>query len=112
MLDVQAKALLQLIEQRGLPAVHEVSPQEARAAYRERRFFTQPAEPAMGEVRDLAVPGPGGPIPCRSYRPAGAPADAVLPGLVYFHGGGFVIGDLDTHDVLCRELSNASGCTR
>ena len=43
MLDVQAKALLQLIEDRGLPAVHEVSPQEARAAYRERRFFTQPA---------------------------------------------------------------------
>jgi len=110
MLDVQAKALLQLIEQRGLPAVHEVSPQEARAAYRERRFFTQPAEPAMSEVRDLAVPGPGGPIPCRSYRPAGAAADALLPGLVYFHGGGFVIGDLDTHDVLCRELSNASGC--
>ncbi len=110
MLDVQAKALLQLIEQRGLPAVHEVSPQEARAAYRERRFFTQPAAPVMSEVRDLAVPGPAGPIPCRSYRPAGAGADAVLPGLVYFHGGGFVIGDLDTHDVLCRELSNAGNC--
>ena len=110
MLDVQAKAQLQLIEDRGLPAVHEVSPQEARAAYRERRFFTQPAEPTMSEVRDLSVPGPGGPIPCRSYRPAGAAPDTVLPGLVYFHGGGFVIGDLDTHDVLCRELSNASGC--
>lgn len=110
MLDAQAKALLQMIEQRGLPAVHEVSPQEARASYRERRFFTQPAAPEMGEVRDLAVPGPGGPIPCRSYRPAGAAVGAALPALVYFHGGGFVIGDLDTHDVLCRELSSGSGC--
>lgn len=110
MLDAQAKALLLMIEQRGLPAVHEVTPVEARASYRERRFFTQPAEPVMSQVRDLAVPGPLGAIPCRSYRPAGAAADAVLPALVYFHGGGFVIGDLDTHDVLCRELSNAGGC--
>jgi acetyl esterase len=110
MLDAQAKALLLMIEQRGLPAVHEVTPVEARASYRERRFFTQPAEPVMSQVRDLAVPGPLGPIPCRSYRPAGAAADAVLPALVYFHGGGFVIGDLDTHDVLCRELSNAGDC--
>jgi len=110
MLDPQAKALLQLIEQRGLPAVHQQTPVEARAAYRERRFFTQPAEPAMAEVRDLSVPGPGGAIPCRSYRPAGSAADALLPCLVYFHGGGFVIGDLDTHDVLCRQLSNAGAC--
>ncbi len=110
MLDAQAKALLKLIDERGLPAVHESTPVDARTAYRERRFFTQPAEPAVGESRDLTVAGPRGPIPCRAYRPAGAAADAVLPGLVYFHGGGFVIGDLDTHDVLCRQLANASGC--
>ena len=110
MLDPQAKALLQLIEQRGLPAVHQQTPVEARASYRERRFFTQPDAPEMAEVRDLPVPGPAGTVPCRSYRPRGSQAGQVLPGLVYFHGGGFVIGDLDTHDVLCRELSNASGC--
>ncbi|MEI8302469.1 MAG: alpha/beta hydrolase [Burkholderiales bacterium] len=110
MLDPQAKALLQLIEQRGLPAVHQQTPAEARASYRERRFFTQPDAPEMAEVRDLPVPGPAGAVPCRSYRPRGSTPGQVLPGLVYFHGGGFVIGDLDTHDVLCRELSNASGC--
>ena len=61
-------------------------------------------------VRDLQAPGPGGPIPLRGYRPAGsAPAD-VLPALVYYHGGGWTIGDLDTHDTLSRELCNLSGC--
>jgi acetyl esterase len=110
MLDPQARALLNLIESRGLPAVHQQTPVEARTAYRERRFFTQPDAPAMAEVRDLGIPGPAGDVPCRSYRPAGSQPGQMLPGLVYFHGGGFVIGDLDTHDVLCRELSNGSGC--
>ncbi|RYY91327.1 MAG: alpha/beta hydrolase [Comamonadaceae bacterium] len=51
-----------------------------------------------------------GTIPLRLYRPAGSAATATLPVLVYYHGGGWVIGDLDTHDVLCRELANGSGC--
>jgi len=54
--------------------------------------------------------GPAGPITVRSYRPAGSSAADVLPVLVYYHGGGWVIGDLDTHDVLCRQLCNLSGC--
>jgi acetyl esterase len=110
MLDPQARALLDLIESRGLPAVYQQTPVEARTAYRERRFFTQPAAPEMAEVRDFGIPGPAGDVPCRSYRPAGSQPGQMLPALVYFHGGGFVIGDLDTHDVLCRELSNDSGC--
>ena len=54
--------------------------------------------------------GPHGPIPLRLYRPRGTSAEQVLPALVYYHGGGWVIGDLDTHDTLCRELANHAGC--
>ncbi len=110
MLHPQARALLRLIEEKGVPPTHTLTPVEARAFYRERRTFTQPDPPQVASVRDLQAPGPAGPIPLRSYRPLGAPADAVLPVLVYYHGGGWVIGDLDTHDVLCRQLCNLSGC--
>lgn len=110
MLDPQAQALLSLMKERGVPSTHELSPTEARRAYRERRTYTQPAPPEVASARDLRVPGPAGPIPVRLYRPMGSRAGEVLPGLVYFHGGGWVIGDLDTHDVLCRELCNGSGC--
>jgi acetyl esterase len=61
-------------------------------------------------VRDLQASGPNGPIPLRLYRPLGAADLTVLPALVFFHGGGWVIGDLDSHDTLCRELANLSGC--
>lgn len=110
MLHPQAQALLRLMEERGVPPTHTLAPADARAFYRERRTFTQPEPPQVGAVRDLEARGPAGPVPLRSYRPLGADADAVLPVLVYYHGGGWVIGDLDTHDVLCRQLCNQSGC--
>jgi len=110
MLHPQAKALLELIERVGLPPTHTLSPADARAMYRERRFFTQPATPDMASVVELRADGPHGTIALRVYRPMGSASDEALPVLVYFHGGGFVIGDLDTHDVLCRELCNGSGC--
>ncbi|HYE41232.1 MAG TPA: alpha/beta hydrolase [Ramlibacter sp.] len=110
MLHPQARALLRLIEEKGVPPTHTLTPADARAFYRERRTFTQPDAPEVAVVRNLEARGPAGPVPLRSYRPAGSVADAVLPVLVYFHGGGWVIGDLDTHDVLCRQLCNQSGC--
>ncbi|MFZ9407228.1 MAG: alpha/beta hydrolase [Burkholderiaceae bacterium] len=106
MLHPQARALLDLIDQRGAPAVHEQTPTEARESYRARRFFTQPEGAAVAEVKELSAPGPRGDIPLRLYRPAQTHG-AVL---VYFHGGGWVIGDLDTHDALCRDLADQSGC--
>jgi acetyl esterase len=110
MLHPQARGLLDLIGQKGFPPTHTLSAAEARAFYRERRQFTQPRPPAIGHVQDLEAGGPNGPIPLRLYRPQGsAPAD-VLPVLVYCHGGGWVMGDLDTHDTLCRELANLAGC--
>ncbi|MBK4736947.1 alpha/beta hydrolase [Noviherbaspirillum pedocola] len=110
MLDPQARALLDLIEQRGIPPTHTLSPADARRYYRERRAATQPEPPPIGEARELQAPGPHGPIPLRMLRPVGVSKDAVLPALVFFHGGGWVIGDLDTHDTLCRQLANGAGC--
>jgi acetyl esterase len=113
MLHPQARALLKLIDELGVPPTHTLTPQDARAFYRERRTFTQPDPPEVGEVRALEAAGPHGPIPLRLYRPKradGTPGGAAaLPVLVYFHGGGWVIGDLDTHDTLCRQLANGSG---
>jgi acetyl esterase len=113
MLHPQARALLDLMEARRVPPTHTLSPADARALYRDRRAYTQPEPPVVGEVRALVAEGPAGPIPLRLYRPleaAGDMARAALPVLVYFHGGGWVIGDLDTHDTLCRQLANGSGC--
>jgi acetyl esterase len=113
MLHPDARALIDLMEKRGLPAIHTLTPIEARAFYRDRREFTQPPAPEVGAVRDASCDGPHGPIGLRIYRPLGAGAAAAsataLPVLVYFHGGGWTIGDLDTHDVLCRQLCNGSG---
>ena len=110
MLHPQTRALLDLMQERGVPPTHTLSPDEARKLYRERRAFTQPAPPSVGEVRELQAEGPHGAIPLRLIRPRGAAEDAALPVLVYYHGGGWVIGDLETHDTLCRELANGAGC--
>jgi acetyl esterase len=109
MLHPQARALLDLMEQRGIPPVHTLSPADARRFYLERRHITQPVPPEMGQVRALQCPGPHGAIGLRLYRPLGVAVDVALPVLVYYHGGGWVIGDLDTHDTLCRELADAAG---
>ena len=106
MLDPQARALIQLMADKGVPPTHTVPPEQARRAYLERRFFSQPEPPAVAEVR--ALQSAGG-VPLRLYRPAGVAATAVLPALVFFHGGGWTMGDLDTHDVLCRQLCNGAG---
>ncbi len=110
MLHPQARDLLDLIEERGVPPTHTLSPSDARTFYRERRFATQPAAPQVGKVQDHLAAGPNGPIPLRLYRPLGGSDTVSMPVLVYYHGGGFVIGDLDTHDTLCRELANLADC--
>jgi acetyl esterase len=110
MLHPHAKSLLELIERAQVSPIHTLSPAIARETYRERRFFSQPEAPQVASVADLHADGPHGTIPLRLYRPLGSKNTALLPVLVYYHGGGWVIGDLDTHDTLCREIANASGC--
>jgi acetyl esterase len=110
-LDPQAKAVLDLIIKAGRPAYHQLSPKDARQLFRETRPASTPVPPEIGMVKDLTAEGPLGPIPLRLYRPKGVPAATALPTLVFFHGGGWVIGDLDTHDVLCRQLTAESAAS-
>jgi acetyl esterase len=109
-LDPDAERVLEMVRQSGRPPYETVTPEEARALFRAGREVLSPDPAPVAETRDLTAPGPGGRIPLRLYRAAGAPPGAMLPALVYFHGGGWVIGDLDTHDSLCRHLANAARC--
>ena len=70
----------------------------------------QPPPEDVAESRDTTVAGPLGPIGIRLYRPAGTAASDVLPALIWYHGGGWLLGDLDSHDVLCRRFANAARC--
>jgi acetyl esterase len=89
----------------GLPPIDKVSPADARRQYRDVRATLRPPAPSLPDVRDLKADGGGGPIPLRLYRPA----EGVLPAFVFFHGGGWVVGDLDTHDVVCRQIARDAG---
>jgi acetyl esterase/lipase len=71
-------------------------------------FFGAPDE--VGEVDQFELPGPDGAVTVRAYTPLSARIGEHLPGMLFFHGGGLVAGTLDTHDPVCRSLSNASGC--
>ncbi len=104
MLDPQAQALMQLMIDKGVPPVNTLSPTEARASYRSRRSFTQPDAPEVFKTEDQRVSYKGIHVPVRVYHPFSAQSEKALPALVYLHGGGWTIGDLDTHDVLCRSL--------
>ncbi len=106
-LDVHVRKILDQMAALKLPKMNEIGPQAARAAMRASIF--RGGDTPVGKVEDRAVPGPTGDIAVRIYTPAGATED-VLPGLVFYHGGGFVLGDLDSHDDLCRCLANGSGC--
>ncbi|HEX4303921.1 MAG TPA: alpha/beta hydrolase [Rhizomicrobium sp.] len=106
-LDVHVRNLLDQMASLKLPKFSEIGPQAARAAM--RASFFRGGDTPIGKVEDRKIPGPAGEIALRIYTPKDA-KDAVLGGLVFYHGGGFVIGDLDTHDDLCRCLANESGC--
>src|SRR3546814_7689714 len=91
------------------PSYDTVDAATARKLYRDGRRVLAPEPVPVAETRDLSAPGPHGPIPLRLYRPNGAAVGDALPVLVYFHGGGWVIGDIDTHDGVCRHLADRSG---
>jgi len=108
--DPQMQAVLARVAEAALPQYCTLSAVEARRLYRESRAALSPPVPEVDAVRDLAACGPAGPIPVRLYRGLGTAAGAPLPVLVFFHGGGWTIGDLDTHDIVCRTLANKARC--
>ena len=105
-----AQRLMEMIRASGRPAFETMSPDEARAAYAAGRPVLQPPAEEVASVRDLSIPGPSTPVPLRVYRGAGTADGAVLDCLLYLHGGGWVVGDLESHDGVCRRLANLAGC--
>ncbi len=107
-LDPTLKGFLDQMAQAPGPKMHELSADEGRAMFVGMMELVGPKGVPIGDVEDLSVPTSTGAIPVRVYTPKGGKAP--LPTLVYYHGGGFVIGDLDTHDGLCRMIANEGQC--
>ena len=109
-LDREADALLYWASSATATPLWTLSPAAAREEYRRTLAKTEITPPAIGEARELAVAGPAGAMRLRQYLPAerGRAAEAAI---LFMHGGGCVIGDLDTHDVFCRALCHDTGAT-
>jgi acetyl esterase len=108
-LDPKVRRFLDTLAAMNPPSALSLTVEERRGALAHLLSFAGRPE-AVGEITHLTLPGPGGPLGVRRYTPSGASALEPLPALIYFHGGGLVAGTLDTHDPICRSLSNASGC--
>lgn len=104
-LDPQAKFLLEQMEAAGAPPMSSLSPEEARMTTDFSQLAGAPEE--VAKINNRTIPGPAGEIPVRIYTPEG---EGPFPALVYYHGGGWVIGDLETVDVPCRMLANRANC--
>ncbi|WP_256686398.1 alpha/beta hydrolase [Halococcus qingdaonensis] len=104
--DPQVERLLERIDQQRTPPTHGMSVPTARDRLDE--LFTTPDPEPVGEIKEFSIEGPGGPLPVRVYAPeTGTEPYGVF---VTFHGGGWVVGGLDTHDPVCRALANAVEC--
>jgi acetyl esterase len=97
-----------LLKDNPMPPLHEVPPEMLRAGYRMQRQSQDQNAPKDLDVRDFTLPGPHGDVPVRLYEPHGLAAPSGL--LVYFHGGGWTIGDLETHDGHCRRMAAWGHC--
>ena len=98
--------LLERIQRAQRVPFHAMTPAQARAVYNKAAEVLEPPRAPLARVQDVTLPGAdGSALPARLY----APSHARLPVLLYLHGGGFVIGGLETHDSLCRQLAQRSG---
>ena len=104
--EPQTKALLDQLTAMGGPPLHTLEVAQARELMNALRAFNA-AGPEVAKVEDRKIPVPTGDIPVRIYTPAGK---APLPVLCWFHGGGWVLGDLDGADATCRQIAKAAGC--
>lgn len=101
------RSVLERMARAGSPPLYTMTPQAARAAYEAGAGVLEVPRPDLPRVEAFEIPaGDGTPLPARFY----APADGPLPVLLYFHGGGFTIGSVASHDTLCRTLARQAGC--
>jgi len=106
-LDPLVKAFLDRAAQIPRPKVWDIAPVMARQSFAGMMQLTGPKDVAVGKVENFSIPGPGGPLRARSYAPVAAVGP--LPTLIYFHGGGFIAGSLESHDGLCRLFAAEGG---
>ena len=105
-LHPEVRALLEMMDAQGGAPLESLDPVQARADRQEGMKMLGGAPVVIGRVEDLSIPGPGGDLPVRLYA---SEHGGVRPALVYFHGGGWVFGNLDTHDSVCRAIAKESG---
>ena len=108
-LDPQAEFVLGLVKQAGAPELWQLTPDQAREQYL-LRVGKLALKPPIHRTTDRQIPGPGSELPIRIYQPREAKPGELFPVLIWYHGGGFVIGNLDTHDSACRLLATQADC--
>lgn len=108
-LHPQAEELLHRLSASGVPPLYRQSIAEARETYLDLTVPEGAPEP-IERVIDTDIEGPNGPIPVRIYDPRDTGGEEPRPVLAFFHGGGWALGDLETHDLASRALANAAGC--
>jgi acetyl esterase len=108
-LDPDAQLLLDAMIRARRPQFETLTPVAARQQMRDIRAALKQPQPPVAEVRELTAQGSHGEIPLRLYRSRARSPGEAQPVLVFFHGGGWVFGDLETHDNLCRSLANVAG---
>lgn len=110
MLDPQAHWLLKLMLDNGVPPIHTQTPIQAREAYESRKSFSQPDPKELDLVEDHWLRMHAQHIKVRRYVAKGVVDQGHGGSLIYFHGGGWTIGSVESHDVLCRELAHQAHC--
>jgi acetyl esterase len=111
-LDPDAAVVYKVYQEAGRPPYETVTPGEARELYLKGCIAAGPTPPELADISPLQIPAPHGEIPARVYTPKQRRDKAGLaPALVFFHGGGWVIGNLDTHDVACQKLAHEGEMT-
>src|SRR5262249_5209029 len=109
-INPQVKRFLDMAAATGAPDLSSLTPREMRRTFDTlARVMDGGAVPPIN-VENATLPGPAGALPIRIYSPRQAEKADASPGLIYFHGGGGIFGNLDTHDPLCRRLAEGSGC--
>src|SRR5215831_16674108 len=108
-IDPRARRFLETLAAMNPPSALALSVEERRAGLAHLLSFFGAAD-EVAAVDQFEVPGPENALAVRAYTPRGSPIGERLPGMLFFHGGGLVAGSLETHDPVCRTLSNASGC--
>ncbi|MBR0566281.1 alpha/beta hydrolase [Azoarcus sp. L1K30] len=109
-LSLQAQALIDMVYRVGAARFHELTPAQARHSFQKLQFAFRPDAPAVASVTEVPIGrSDGSVLLARYYRPVQARPEQRLPLLVFFHGGGWCVGDVESYDVLCRELANGAG---